>query len=144
MSLFIPNIQIIPPPEFSAGTTPLSKDFLVNVSQQTIKKLDNYFEVTYDNKKKITYGEFNTKASKLDEDINITGKTDSDIENEFWDSLRRSRKTKLYSIENAISLFPKKCLLWNLNGFTAKESLIHGKVCISVTDFFVRFHFTIL
>lgn len=45
------------------------------------------------------------------------------MENAFWTNITEGAR---YSISNKISLFGDQSLIWNLNKFTNKQSLIHA------------------
>lgn len=74
----------------------------------------------------MNYSDFVAEEATADAGSNM----DSAIEDSFWKSLSRSKECKKYSLDNHMSLFSDMCKYWNLNKFTAEDSLIHGKVSI--------------
>lgn len=80
--------------------------------------------LNYENQTTMTYADFNAIAKQ--EDKKLGSKSISELEDTFWATVHQPGSAKQYSIDNNTSLFSKKCKFWNLNQFTASESLIHG------------------
>lgn len=117
-------MQIIPPPEFKPETKEIPNDMSVNVFSQNFEKIGRCYNISYMEEEKMNYSDFVAEEATADSGSD----TDSAIEDSFWKSLSRSKECKKYSLDNHMSLFSDSCKYWNLNKFTAEDSLIHGKV----------------
>lgn len=115
--------QIIPPPEFSAFTKTLPKDYeMVNVVMQKAETLGKGYNLRYTKQGKVKFQKFEAMAKKMEAKTKSTDL--SALEDEFWASL--SRNSVQYGIDNEISLFDEECSNWNLGKLSSTDSLIHG------------------
>lgn len=103
--------------------------------------------LSYDKVQSMTYEQFVQRATEQDEKIGLLEV--NQYEDMHWNSLIQrssidpnapdpSTFIPLYSIDNPITLFPKKVKLWNLNNFTEVESLIHSVSMHILFDFIAQ------
>lgn len=90
---------------------------------QTVKKLPfGCFDVSFDEYREMTHGEFKTLAESKATEINF--ENIDKAEDVFWNQVTKQR---IYAINNPISLFGDETKVWNLDKFTKDESCIHSK-----------------
>lgn len=70
----------------------------------------------------MTFKDYKIKAEE--EGHHLKTKSTLEIEDTFWDTICKTRKT--YSFENEFSLFGDEVLTWDLGKFTNAHSNIHA------------------
>lgn len=73
----------------------------------------------------MTHANFKNLAKQKEIELGIDALSIDQIEALHWD--KNTTTERLYSIDNAISLFGDDVLLWNLDCFTKRESIIHSR-----------------
>lgn len=120
--------KIIPPPEWGVKPNEIGDDFMIEkiITQkfQVAGKgvLVHDYDVRLISSK--TFKEFCEEAVQLGLDT-----PDENSETSFWNCIKQpDTLVSLYGIDNEVSLFPKTCLIWNMNNVNVlrgSESLIH-------------------
>lgn len=87
------------------------------------------FNLNFETSEKMTYAEYVRMAMEIEAPFKKM--TIAQIEDRFWQNADEVAKgtakfVPKYAIDNEVSLFPDTCPIWDLNKFSAKESLIHG------------------
>lgn len=118
---------MIPPIGSTEDTTiSLSKDYLLKkVVLQTATPLGHGFNLSYDNKIKLSLGEFEENAKLKEENLRL--QSPEEFEDAFWSTLLE-KEPKMYAIENDDTLFSENTKLWNLSKFTRSDSNMHVEV----------------
>lgn len=119
-------VKIIPPAGYetnSVSLKPATK--LSNVVSQESTRLKiregTAYELSFERERKMSYKRFKELVLKNEE----PGKSIEQYEDQAWRQLQENNGKSIYAIDNALSLFNKKCNLMNLNRFTRAESIIH-------------------
>lgn len=134
---------MIPPSEFYDSMAPkkeIAKNRMLRyVFKQSSSKINigahSAYDLCYDKFTNMKYSEYELLAKKAEEPFK--NKTLKQLEDAFWLNMAKRNKRednnpafvpKYAPDQENISLFPDSCVHWNLNKFSAAESIIHS-VC---------------
>lgn len=123
------NLLKVIPPKVIKSKLPRDAISLNRVISQKVKKKENLFLLSFNEKQSMKLGDFKVRSTELFKDIENSSIAEK--EDRFWQNMtERSENginsaTPMYAIDNDFTLFDNQTKHGNLSKFSYADSIIH-------------------